>query len=357
MKISLFYEMQLANPTREHESQFFRDCAQEARLADELGYHCIWAVEHHGLYEYAHSSAPEVFLSYVAGCTRRIRLGHGVSLTPYRFNHPIRVAERVATLDILSEGRVSWGSGKSSSNVEAEIFGIDRNDLYPQWEEALHMIPRIWQSDVFQWDGMHYQIPPTHVVPKPVQMPHPPVFVSASYSSDSLVRLGDLGVGALNFSVGSRDDLLQKVRNYKSAVAAAEPEDWHKNDHFALTVNTCVLPDDDEAWRHGFRGARYFRGSFDRYYSSKRRPPLGPLGVPQDDVTPEILGIAKRMRMSNNTHLLSIIGDPALAREKVAMFNEAGVDELMLIMQLGTIPHDVIRRSLICFAEDVLPYA
>jgi alkanesulfonate monooxygenase SsuD/methylene tetrahydromethanopterin reductase-like flavin-dependent oxidoreductase (luciferase family) len=356
MKFSLFYEMQINNPTRAREAQFFQDCAAEVKLADDLGYHCVWAVEHHGLYEYAHSSAPEVFLSFVAGQTRNIRLGHGISLTPYRFNHPIRVAERVATLDILSGGRVSWGSGKSSSNTEAEIFEIDRKELMSQWEEALHMIPRIWQDEVFQWDGHHYHVPPTHIVPKPLQQPHPPIFVSGSYSTDSFTHLGMLGVGALNFSVANLRELQDKVRLYKTAVAEARPQNWQKNDYFGLTVNTCVLPDDDEAWRYGFHGARFFRESFDLYYRQKERPPLGPLAVSRDQIDPAMLGMAKKMRMNDNSQLLSIFGDPALAREKVTMFQEAGVDELMLIMQLGTIPHEVICRSLTCFAQEVVPY-
>src|SRR5262249_10130591 len=86
MKFSLFFEMQIADPTAAKEAQTFHDCVEQAVLADELGYHCVWEVEHHGLYEYSHSSAPEVFLSFVAAKTRRIRLGHGVTLLPFRYN-------------------------------------------------------------------------------------------------------------------------------------------------------------------------------------------------------------------------------------------------------------------------------
>src|SRR5437867_3758778 len=118
MKFSVFYEMQLSGPTRAAEAQLFRDCLEQVQLADELGYHCVWEVEHHGLFEYSHSSAPEVFLSFAAARTKRIRLGHGVTLLPGRYNHPLRIAERIATLDILSGGRVSSGSGKSSSLLE-----------------------------------------------------------------------------------------------------------------------------------------------------------------------------------------------------------------------------------------------
>ena len=193
MKFSLLVEAQLAEPSPVSEAQLFHDIVAQAQLADELGYHAIWAVEHHGLYEYSHCSAPEVLLSYIAARTRRIRLGQAVSLTPGRYNHPIRVAERVATLDILSEGRVNWGSGKSASRTEQEVFEIDRETLDSQWREALEMIPRMWRSDSFEYSGRHYNIPPTTVIPKPVQKPHPPVMVGGDgpRTLERVVEYGD----------------------------------------------------------------------------------------------------------------------------------------------------------------------
>src|SRR6476646_1767480 len=133
MKFSIFYEMQIADPTREREARLFHESVEQAVLADQLGYHCVWEVEHHGLYEYSHSSAPEIFLAFVAARTERIRLGHGVTLLPFRYNHPLRIAERIATLDILSGGRVNWGSGKSSSLVEQVAFESDIPKLHEQW--------------------------------------------------------------------------------------------------------------------------------------------------------------------------------------------------------------------------------
>src|SRR5262245_15019970 len=130
MKISLFYEMQISEPDQEREARLFHECVEQVVLADALGYHAVWAVEHHGLYEYSHSSAPETFLAFVAAKTKRIRLGHGVTLTPFRYNHPIRIAERVATLDVLSRGRVLWGSGKSSSVTEQLAFQNDLGELH-----------------------------------------------------------------------------------------------------------------------------------------------------------------------------------------------------------------------------------
>ena len=142
MKFSLLYEMQIASPTRASEAQLFHDCVEQAVLADKLGYSTIWAVEHHGLHEYSHCSAPEVFLSVVAAKTEQIRIGHGVTLTPKKYNHPIRIAERVATLDIYANGRVNWGSGKSGSMTEMGAFEVDRETLNQQWIEALDASPR-----------------------------------------------------------------------------------------------------------------------------------------------------------------------------------------------------------------------
>src|SRR4029078_7318741 len=145
----------------------FTYCVEQFRLADDLGYHCIWEVEHHGLYEYSHSSAPEVFLSFVAANTKRIRVGNGCILLPHRYNHPIRIAERLATLDILSGGRVNWGSAKSGSRVGREACEVDVSTLDEQWKEALHIIPRMWNSDVFSYKGPYLNIPNTVIVPKP----------------------------------------------------------------------------------------------------------------------------------------------------------------------------------------------
>ncbi len=354
MKFSLFCELQMANPTPVEEARLIAEYARQAVLADELGYHCLWAVEHHGLYGYSHSSAPEVFLSYVAGRTRRIRLGHGISLTPHRFNHPIRVAERVAMLDILSGGRVNWGSGKSSSNTEPEVFSAERETLESEWLEALELIPTAWQSDVFEWNGKHYKVPPTRIRPQPVQKPHPPMFAPA-FTEQSLVRLAELGLGALNFSLGSFEHMAAKIEKYRTAVKRAPAKPYQHTNCFAVTVNTCVLPNDSEACQHGFRGARYFKDAFNVYYYDT--PSLNaPFGIRTGDLDDETMNFTKKMRMNPETQMLSMIGDPAIVREKVRLFQEAGVDELLLLMQMGTVPPEIVERSLRCFAEEVMPY-
>src|SRR5258708_26169293 len=121
MKFSIIFEAQLADPTRQNERQLFHDCVMQALAAEEFGYDRVWAVEHHALKWYAHMSAPEIFLTYVAAKTSRIRIGHGVVCMPFGYNHPIRVAERAAMLDILSGGRLDLGSGRGATLQEMSL--------------------------------------------------------------------------------------------------------------------------------------------------------------------------------------------------------------------------------------------
>jgi alkanesulfonate monooxygenase SsuD/methylene tetrahydromethanopterin reductase-like flavin-dependent oxidoreductase (luciferase family) len=354
MKFSLFYEMQIADPTRETEAQLFRDCLEQAVLADELGYDCIWEVEHHGLREYSHSSAPEIFLSFVAARTQRIRVGHGVTLLPHRYNHPLRIAERIATLDILSGGRVNWGSGKSSSRVEQDAFQVDRETLHDQWLEAVTIIPKMWQNDVFEYKGRFFDIPPTQVAPKPVQQPHPPMFAACT-RPDTAAFVGKLGLGALNFAVGSDDYLAQKVEEYRRAVADAKPVGQRVTNHFACTPPTLVLSDDNKACRYGLRGARFFSESLGHYYFGAQRP-IGRLPVNRDFLADDVIEAAMRARNTPDDQINAMCGDPVAAREFVERFREIGVDELICVMQMGTVPHELVMESIRTFGEKVLAH-
>jgi alkanesulfonate monooxygenase SsuD/methylene tetrahydromethanopterin reductase-like flavin-dependent oxidoreductase (luciferase family) len=354
VKFSLFFEMQISDPTPQAEAQLFHDCVAQAVLADELGYHCVWEVEHHGLFEYSHSSAPETFLAFVAAKTKRVRLGHGVTLLPFRYNHPIRIAERVATLDILSGGRVNWGSGKSSSLVEQLAFENDVKALHDQWAEAVEIIPRMWQSEVFSHKGRFFDVPPTQVVPKPVQRPHPPMFAACT-KPDTAVQVGRMGLGALNFALGTDDYLTQKVAEYRRAVEVARPVGRAKTNHFSCTPPACVLSNDRKACAYGLRGGRFFYEALQRYYAGARRP-VGRLDVPRDFLSDEELDEAMANRGAKDSQSMAIFGDPVAAREAVQRFVDAGVDELICVMQMGTVPNEIVLESVRTFGEKVLPY-
>src|SRR5437588_5953305 len=137
VRLGLFYEHQLPRPWEDGaEQRLLGNALEQVELADRVGFDTVWEVEHHFLEEYSHSSAPEVFLAAASQRTRRIRLGHGIVQMPPPFNHPARVAERIATLDLISSGRVEWGTGESASLAELGGFGISAQDKQPMWQEA-----------------------------------------------------------------------------------------------------------------------------------------------------------------------------------------------------------------------------
>src|SRR5947207_6238996 len=166
MRFGLFYEHQLPRPHAEGaEERLLNDALEQVELADRLGFHSVWEVEHHFLEEYSHSSAPEVFLAAASQRTKHIRLGHGIVQLPPGYNHPARVAERIATLDLVSGGRVEFGTGESSSQMELGGFGVDREQKREQWEEALDGITRMLVGEPFGgYGGTYVKMPQRNVV-------------------------------------------------------------------------------------------------------------------------------------------------------------------------------------------------
>src|SRR3954466_7405179 len=170
----MIFEAQMQHPTPEHERQVLQGCVEQAVYAEEMGFDRIWAVEHHALRWYAHMSAPEIFLTWVAARPSRIRIGHGVVCMPFNYNHPVRAAERAAMLDNLSGGRLDLGAGRGATLQEMSLCGVDPERTYLEVEESLRMISAMWRSDEFSWDG-ELKIAPHPILPRPVQTPHPPL--------------------------------------------------------------------------------------------------------------------------------------------------------------------------------------
>ena len=201
MRFGIFYEHQLPRPwAQDSEHQLLKDALDQVELADKLGYDYVWEVEHHFLEEYSHSSAPEVFLAGASQRTQNIRLGHGIVQLPQEYNHTARVAERVATLDLISDGRVEFGTGESSSEAELGGFMIDRDTKREQWAEGLDAVTRMMVEEPFAGiEGKYLTMPARNVVPKPLQKPHPPMWVACS-RRETIHLAATKGIGALSFS-------------------------------------------------------------------------------------------------------------------------------------------------------------
>src|SRR5437763_1865755 len=198
---------------------FRRNALEQSELADRLGFDYVWEVEHHFLEEYAHSSAPEVFLAAASQRTKRIRLGHGIVALPPAYNHPARVAERIATLDLVSDGRVEFGTGETSSQMELGGFGVPRDEKRAQWDEALDVITRMFVEEPFAGArGRHVNMPPRNVVPKPQQKPHPPLWVACS-RRDTILLAAHKGMGALSFAFIDPEEAAKWMHDYETTLA------------------------------------------------------------------------------------------------------------------------------------------
>ena len=177
MKFALFYEIPVPQPWEpDSELIAYQNTLAEAVAGDKAGWDAFWTVEHHFLKEYSHCSNPEVLYGAVAALTERIRLGFGVRLMPKPYNHPVRTAESVAVLDLISNGRVDFGTGRSATRAELEGFGLDPADTREMWREAIEHVVGCWTNDEYEFAGKHWQMPKRRVQPKPLQHPHPPIW-------------------------------------------------------------------------------------------------------------------------------------------------------------------------------------
>ncbi|MGH8277638.1 MAG: LLM class flavin-dependent oxidoreductase, partial [Steroidobacteraceae bacterium] len=220
IKFDIFCEIQRAVPWHgKDEASLFRETLAQAVAADRAGFETWWQVEHHGAPEFSYSAAPDMVLAAIAMATERLRVGHAGVLAPFAINNPLRVAERAATLDILSGGRLELGLAKSGGK-EWETFGVVAERARDQVREAMRMIPRMWMQDEFSWTSDDYNLPPRHVVPRPLQTPHPRLWQTCG-SPESFHMAGEMGVGALGTTLLSPVAILGKMMREHDAGLAA----------------------------------------------------------------------------------------------------------------------------------------
>ncbi|MFB3098065.1 MAG: LLM class flavin-dependent oxidoreductase, partial [Dehalococcoidia bacterium] len=216
MQFGLAYEMQ--RPTLDDQA-VVEETLEQCILADEMGFDYVWFVEHHFLTTFSSSPCPEVMFGALSRLTKRIRLGFGVVVLPY--HHPVRVAERVAMVDQLSHGRVDFGTGRSAP-YEQTGMGIDPRNTREMWEESLTMIPKIWESETFEWEGKFWNVPPRQVLPKPYQKPHPPIWVAALQPATYQIA-AEKGIGVMALGVSAPSVLEPHIQQYRDTIKTAQP--------------------------------------------------------------------------------------------------------------------------------------
>ena len=371
MKFSIIYEAQMVDTSRENEQAVFHQIVDQAKYAEEMGFDCIWCVEHTALTQYAHMSAPETVLAFIAGATSRIHVGHGVVCLPPAMNHPVKVAERIATLDILSKGRLHFGVGKGGTQQEAGTFGYNLDELQPMIDESMYLIPKIMVQDEIEHDGTYVKIPKRPIHPSPYQDPHPPMYMACT-REHTLVAAGERGIGALVLGFSGPDEIAKKNAIYREAFRTRKAEDqvgFRPTEHLAALCAATVLDDREQARKIGLRGQRFFAESIAYWYQG------GPLPTIDESLSADeqeaILGQEKEQTIAYLSEEAIPVGDEHLSNYNVAQdaygtpedciryvqrLADAGADEILFLFQMGGIPHEVIMETIRNIGEKVIPH-
>jgi alkanesulfonate monooxygenase SsuD/methylene tetrahydromethanopterin reductase-like flavin-dependent oxidoreductase (luciferase family) len=370
MKFGIFYEHQLPRPwDDDSEHRLVKDALEQVELADRLGIDYVWEVEHHFLEEYSHSSAPEVFLAAASQRTSRIRLGHGIVQLPFNFNHTARVAERIATLDLVSDGRVDFGTGEASSEAELGGFLIDREQKRAQWDEALDAVTRMFVETPFAgYDGQFFKMPVRGVVPRPLQRPHPPLWVACS-RRETIHLAATKGIGALSFSFIEPAEAKAWVDNYYATLASDEcvPGGFAVNPNVAVVLPMMCHPDEETAIERGLDGAHFFGFSLGHYYVFGAHRPGRTNVWDEFEEKRDLFGFRRQTAAQTGQTLgaqlfeqglgalRGAIGTPDQVRDLLRGYEDAGVDQVIFVSQAGRNRHEHICESLELFASQVLP--
>jgi alkanesulfonate monooxygenase SsuD/methylene tetrahydromethanopterin reductase-like flavin-dependent oxidoreductase (luciferase family) len=385
MQFGLLYEMQRPFEGNNIDwNTLYKETLEQCELADRVGFDNLWFVEHHFLMGFSGSPCPEVMFGALSQRTKRIRIGFGVSILPY--HHPVRVAERVAMVDQLTDGRVEVGTGRSNA-YEQTGLGVDPRDTRAMWEESITMLPQIWQSDEFSYEGQFWKVPPRRVLPKPFQKPHPRLYLACT-QPDSFKVAAQKGIGVLSSATYATSILAEHVKVYREVAEHAKPVGAFVNNFWGNNVHAHCGENNQEARELAALSLKTFFGP-DKPYIRDRINAYEDLlaswgGVP-DHLKADF---GRWLRQADEAHKqqaqeagisldsgpgaaraafaqmdadtlcergIIIGGDPASCIKGVQLYEEAGVDQVMMIMQTETIPHEKAMRSIELFGKHVIP--
>ena len=385
MQFGLLFEAQ--RPFKGNEVDWnvlYKETLEQCELADQVGFDNVWFVEHHFLTGFSGSPSQDAIFGALSRTTKNIRIGYGVCILPY--HHPVRVAERVALVDQLTDGRVEFGTGRSNA-YEQTGLGVDPRNTRALWEESITMIPQIWQSDEFSWEGENWNVPKRRVLPKPFQKPHPRMYLACT-QTDSFRLAAEKGIGVLSSASYATSVLADQVKVYREAIQHANPVGAEINNFWGNNVHAFCGEDDQEAKELAALSMKTFFGP-DKPYIAGRIGAYEELleawgGIP-DHLQADF---GRWLRQSDEAHkqqaseagisldagpgaaraaiaqldantladrAVIIAGNPDSCAKAIQMYDEIGVDQVMMIMQTETIPHEKVLSSIEMFGKYVFP--
>ena len=361
MKFGLFYQIQVPKPWGEESTaKRIWEALDQIVYAEEMGYESVWFSEHHFRPVWSHNSAPDLTLAAVTQRTSRIRMGIGVVLAP--IHHPLHTAARMATLDILSKGRVDVGLGRTGYPYQLTPYGSDLEDTRVMWEEFAEVLPKAWTQEVTSHDGQYFKIPPREVLPKPLQKPHPPLW--SACGSDETVRLAAaMGLGALVGSEGGPEKVGNLLDLYRKTLKSATPKGMVNNQNALMTAGFCH----EDPKVVSTRGVELVNWYLEQ---QRERARLVWKGVDPATVPPDYQGYyEKDMKLAAGPHsgektaqdvvnqgTSFLVGTPEDCIKFVEAYEDMGVEQVFSLNAIGPESHEETMNTLKMFGEHVIPY-
>lgn len=323
----------------------------EAILAERMGFDCICLSEQHVALGGISSSAPEVVYGYLAAVTSRIRLRPAVVLMPYRINHALRTAERLAVTDILSNGRAELYCGRSNTTIALRAFNVEASDTLPQMEEGIDVVRTALSQEIFSFEGKYYQIPPRSLVPKPLQKPYPPIGIAAT-SPRSHVWAGEQGLAIMSSSLYRGWEQQAKLLDGYRRAWKTDPSGPLTGPRIGLPVFLGIAKTDREAKEQFADGLmHYARISSDAY------PRLAKIA---DDYSYMAEGLDSIARAASdweymlNHSAATVCGSPDTVIRQLERFEQLGIDEV--ILHIDSVPHEAIMKAIELVGRFVIPH-
>jgi len=363
MELGLLYEFEAPKPwagehpwgQRNAERNAYANCMEQIVLADKKGFHTAWLVEHHFREGRSHMPCNDVVLGALSQITERIRLGFGVALMPHEFIHPARVAEKVATVDLLSRGRVEWGMGRSTP-MEQIAFGVDVPNSKQKMLAACKTVTGMWEQEYYEEHSEYLEFPARMVTPKPWQYPHPPVWMAAS-SEETIRMAGRNGLGLLSFSIMQPlDKLAELIRIYRDEQHSAKPiSGIHTNKVGVYTLVHCT------ADRRKFATSRLWESVWWWYATVAEFTLKWELAHLPPEAQEKAFPLLRKQADGDfdinhfDEQDMVIIGTPEECLQKFLRYEDAGVDQVLCYVNWGYLPQDAMLETITLLGDYVIP--
>jgi alkanesulfonate monooxygenase SsuD/methylene tetrahydromethanopterin reductase-like flavin-dependent oxidoreductase (luciferase family) len=350
MRFGTYYFLQ-APPAIDHAEVIQREIEQMV-WTEELGFDSIWLTEHHFI-DYGLSVSPSVLAAAAAMRTQRVRIGLAAAILP--FHDPIRLAEELALVDILSGGRLDVGVGRGNRPVEFEGLRVPQVENRERFEETLAIMVRAWTEERFSFEGRHFTIPEVRVIPKPLQRPHPPLYV-VCVSPDTVEATALRGLPMLNSILrGPVDQLITQRDTYVTACrkgGRSDAEIASLLSHWGVSRHIYVAPTDAEALAQTRDAEMWYQDALRKFLIPERIERVHPL------LQPGFRALAEKFAHVDWDDLVCetvAFGSPDTVAERIEQLRALGVGEVLCWMNFGGLPQHQVRRSMELFAREVMP--